>query len=139
MINNLLGAMNIVVGNDGRPHSERAAEFALAYAKAFQANLFMIYIVAPTKLQDEKEKHIKNGMRVLGRAKIRASDLGVPLATLLEAGEAHDTLLLAASRLKADALIIGSPGERTGMAKLRSTGTADVVFKNAPCTVVIVR
>ena len=130
--------MNIVVGNDGRPHSEKAAEFAFAYAKAFQANLFMIYIVGP-KMQEEKERSIKNGMRVLGRAKIRASDIGVPLATLLEAGEAHETLLLAANRLKADALIIGSSGERSGMAKILGTSTAEAVFKNSPCTVVVVR
>jgi nucleotide-binding universal stress UspA family protein len=130
--------MNIVVGNDGRPHSERAAEYALAYAKAFQANLFMIYIVGP-KAQEEKEKNIKNGMRVLGRAKIRASDIGVPLATLLEAGEAHETLLLAANKLKADALIIGSSGERTGRGRLLGTSTSETIFKNAPCTVVVVR
>jgi nucleotide-binding universal stress UspA family protein len=131
--------MNVVVGNDGRPHSERAAEYALAYAKAFQANLFMIYIVSPNKIQEEKEKYIKNGMRVLGRAKIRASDIGVPLATLLEAGEPHETLILAARKLKANALIIGSSGERTGMAKLLGTSTTEFVFKNAPCTVVVVR
>ena len=130
--------MNIVVGNDGRPHSERAAEYALAYAKAFQANLFMIYIVGP-KAQEEKEKNIKNGMRVLGRAKIRASDIGVPLAPLLEAGEAHETLLLAANKLKADALIIGSSGERTGRGRLLGTSTSETIFKNAPCTVVVVR
>jgi len=130
--------MNVVVGNDGRPHSERAAEYAFAYAKAFQANLFMLYIVNP-KAQEDKQRVIKDGMRVLGRAKIRASDLGVPLATLMEAGEAHETLLLAANKLKADALIIGSPGERTGVAKLLGTGTTEAVFKNAPCTVVVVR
>ena len=54
--------MNIVVGNDGRTHSEKAAEYAFAYAKAFQANLFMLYIVNP-KTQEDKEKSIKNGMR----------------------------------------------------------------------------
>jgi nucleotide-binding universal stress UspA family protein len=98
----------------------------------------MIYIVGP-KAQEEKEKNIKNGMRVLGRAKIRASDIGVPLATLLEAGEAHETLLLAANKLKADALIIGSSGERTGRARLLGTSTSETIFKNAPCTVVVVR
>ena len=130
--------MNIVVGNDGRSHSEKAAEFAFAYAKAFQANLYMLYIVNP-KTQEDKVKSIKNGMRVLGRAKIIAADLGVPLATLLEAGEAHETLLLAANKLKANALIIGSPGERTGVSKLLGTSTTEAVMKNAPCTVVVVR
>ncbi len=130
--------MNIVVGNDGRSHSEKAAEFAFAYAKAFQANLYMLYIVNP-KAQEDKEKSIKNGMRVLGRAKIIAADLGVPIATLLEAGEAHETLLLAANKLKANALIIGSPGEKTGVSKLLGTSTTEAIMKNAPCTVVIVR
>ncbi|MBI0584716.1 MAG: universal stress protein [Methanomassiliicoccus sp.] len=130
--------MNIVVGNDGRSHSEKAAEYAFALAKALQANLYMLYIVSP-KAQEEKEKNIKNGMRVLGRAKILASDIGVPLATLLEAGEVHETLLLAADKLKADALVIGSPTERTGMAKLLGASTSEAVIKNAPCTVVLVR
>jgi nucleotide-binding universal stress UspA family protein len=131
--------MNIVVGNDGRSHSEKAAEFAFKYAKAFQANLYMLYIVNP-KNQEEKERSIKSGMRVLGRAKIIASDLGVPLATLLEAGEAHETLLLAADKLKASVLIIGSSGEKTGVSKLLGgASTTDSVIKNAPCTVIIVR
>jgi len=130
--------MNIVVGNDGRTHSEKAAEYAFAYAKAFQANLFMLYIVNP-KTQEDKEKSIKNGMRVLGRAKIIASDLGVPLATLLEAGEAHETLLLAADKLKASALIIGSSGGKAGMSKLLATSTTDNIMKNSPCTVVVVK
>jgi nucleotide-binding universal stress UspA family protein len=63
----------------------------------------------------------------------------VPLATLLEAGEAHETLLLAADKLKASVLVIGSSGERTGVSKLLGASTSESVIKNAPCTVVIVR
>lgn len=130
--------MNIIVGNDGKPHSEKAAEFAFAYAKAFHGTLFMLYIVSP-KAQEDKDKNIKNGMRVLGRAKIRASEVGVELATLLEAGEPHDTLLLAADKLDADCIIVGTSGEKSGLAKLVGASTSEAIFKNAPCTTIIVR
>jgi len=130
--------MRIVVGNDGRPHSEKAAEYAFKLAKAFQATLFMLYIVSP-KAQEEKDKNIKNGMRVLGRAKIHAADLGVELATLLEAGEPHETLLLAANKLSADAIVVGASGEKTGMAKLLGSSTSETIYKNSPCTVILVK
>ena len=68
--------MNIIVGTDGRPHSEKAVEFAMKYSRAFRANLFVMYIVSP-KSGEEKDKQIKNGMRVLGRAKIMASEAGI--------------------------------------------------------------
>lgn len=130
--------MNIIVGNDGSPQSEKAIEYAFAYAKAFQGTLFVLYIVSP-KAQEDREKNIKNGMRVLGRAKIRASDIGVQIATLLEAGEPHSTILMAANKLKASCIILGSSSEKTGMAKLRGAGTSEIIFKSAPCTVIVVR
>jgi nucleotide-binding universal stress UspA family protein len=130
--------MNIIVGTDGKPHSEKAVEFAFAYAKAFRGTLFIMYIVSP-KAQEDKDKNIKNGMRVLGRAKIRASEIGVEIATLLEAGEPQDTILLAADKLDADCIIVGSSGEKSGLAKMLGTSVSETIFKSAPCTVIVVR
>ncbi|NLT37780.1 MAG: universal stress protein [Methanomassiliicoccus sp.] len=130
--------MNIIVGTDGKPHSEKAVEFSFAYAKAFRGTLYIMYIVSP-KAQEDKDKNIKNGMRVLGRAKIRASEVGVDIATLLEAGEPQDTILLAAEKLDADCIILGSSGEKSGLAKIMGTSVSETIFKNANCTVVVVR
>ncbi len=130
--------MNIIVGTDGKPHSEKAVEYAFGYAKGFRGTLFIMYIVSP-KAQEDKDKNIKNGMRVLGRAKIRASEIGVEIATLLEAGEPQDTILLAADKLDADCIIVGSSGEKTGLAKMMGGSTSETIFKKAPCTVIVVR
>jgi nucleotide-binding universal stress UspA family protein len=130
--------MNVLVGTNGKPNAERAVEFALNFARALGANLYAMYVVDP-KSGEEKDKNIKNGMRVLGRTKIRAADLGIAVATLLEAGEPHDTILSAADQLDADAIIVGN-SERSGIgARLLGASVSELVFKDAKCTVIVVR
>lgn len=126
--------MNLIVANDGKPHSEKAAEYAIVLAKVLKSTLFEIYVVNP-KANIEKDKNIKNGMRVLGRSKIKAAELGVELTTLLEAGNPLDTILEAAERTEADMIIIGSSGKKSKF----GGRTSDSIYKNAPCTVTIVR
>ena len=66
--------MNVLAGTNGTPGSEKATEFAFAYCRSFNANFYVLYVVS-TKSDEDKDKNIKNGMRVLGRLKIRGADL----------------------------------------------------------------
>jgi nucleotide-binding universal stress UspA family protein len=127
--------MNIIVGTDGKANSEKAVDWALVFARAVKANVYAMYVVDP-KQGEEKDKSIKYGMRVLGRVKIKAADVGVDTATLLEAGDPAATLMMAAEQLDAEAIIIGTP-ERTG-GLLRATVT-DQVYKSCKCTIIVVK
>jgi nucleotide-binding universal stress UspA family protein len=129
------GLMNVLAGTNGSSGAEKATEFGFAYCRAFNANLYILYVVS-TKSDEDKDKNIKNGMRVLGRLKIRGADLGVPMATLLEAGEPHDNICEAAKRLKCDMIVIGNSEKGRG---LFGASTAEQVFKNAHCTVTVVK
>jgi nucleotide-binding universal stress UspA family protein len=127
--------MNVIAGSNGTSGSEKATEFAFAYCRAVGANFYVLYVVS-TKSEEDKDKNIKNGMRVLGRLKIRGADLGVPMATLLEAGEPHENIIEAAKRLKCDMIIIGNSENKRG---LFGASTSEQIFKNAHCTVTVVR
>ncbi|MEM0449574.1 MAG: universal stress protein [Methanomassiliicoccales archaeon] len=128
--------MIILAATDGQPHSEKAVEYAFAFSRAFKAALYVIYVVSP-KSNEDKDKNIKNGMRVLGRTKIRGAELGVEVNALLEAGDPSDTIVGAAERIEADLLVIGSSGRSGGL--LGGKSTSEQIFKNAHCTVTVVR
>jgi nucleotide-binding universal stress UspA family protein len=127
----------VLVATDGRPHSERAVQYAMAYTLASNSKLFAIYIVSPKAVED-KEKNIKNGMRVLGRMKIRAAELGLDFQPLLEAGHTAETIVEAADRLEADLIVIGK-SEQTSMGKILGGSTSGDVFKLARCALTLVR
>ena len=127
--------MNVIAGSNGTSGSEKATEFAFSYCRALGANFYVLYVVS-TKSEEDKDKNIKNGMRVLGRLKIRGADLGVPMATLLEAGEPHENIIEAAKRLKCDMIVIGNSEKGRG---LFGASTSEQIFKNAHCTVTVVR
>lgn len=129
--------MNVIVANDGKPHSEKAAQYAIVLAKVLRCNLYAIYVVSP-KAELEKDKNIRNGMRVLGRTKIKAAEIGVELNTLLEAGDPYNTIMEAAERVEADMIIVGSSG-KTGMKAKFSGSTAESIYKTSSCTVTVVR
>lgn len=129
--------MIILAATDGQPHSEKAVEYAFAFSRAFKAALFVIYVVSPKSTED-KDKNIKNGMRVLGRAKIRGAELGVEVQALLEAGDPSETIVGAADRVEADLVVIGSSGKGGG-GLLGGKSTSESIFKNSSCTVTVVK
>jgi nucleotide-binding universal stress UspA family protein len=130
--------MRVLVATDGKPFSEKAVEYGFALFKQFKPTFVALYVVDP-RSGEEKDKEIKNGMRVLGRLKIRGADIGIEVATLLEAGDPMETIALAADRIKADVVIIGKNPERSGGGLLGGKATSDFVIKNTVCTVIIVR
>lgn len=131
--------MNILVGTDGRPHSEKAVSYSYHLAAAFDANLYVLYVVN-AKSGEDKDKSIKNGMRVLGRAKIKAAEMEIDISTLLEAGDPKETIVDASERINSDLVVVGDSGRKRGfLSKFSNGGTTQNVVKNAGCTVVIVK
>lgn len=129
--------MIVLVATDGAPHSERAVQYAMAYSLASNSKLYALYIVSP-KAAEDKQKNIKNGMRVLGRLKIKAAELGLDFSPLLEAGHAGQTIVEAADRIEADLIVIGKRPKKS-MGKLFGGCTSDDVYRLADCNITLVR
>ena len=130
--------MRVLVATDGKPHSDKAVEYAFALYKQFKPTFVALYVVDP-KSGEEKDKEIKNGMRILGRLKIRGADIGIEVATLLEAGNPMETIALAADRIKADVVVLSKNPENSGGGLLGGKSTSDFVIKNTNCVVIVVR
>jgi len=131
--------MRVLLATDGKPQSDKAVEYGFALYKQFKPTFVALYVVDP-KSGVEKDKEIKNGMRVLGRLKIRGADIGIEVATLLEAGEHMETIILAAQRIKADVIVVGKGQEKSGGGLLGgSKSTSEYIVRNATCPIIVVK
>lgn len=124
-----------MVATDGKPHSEKALQYAFVFAKAFKATLYILYVVNP-KSGEDKSKIIKNGMIILGRAKIKAAEMGVEVNTLLEAGDPQETIAMTSERIKSEVIVVGNSGPKKG---LMAKSVSEAVVRNVGCTVIVVK
>ena len=63
---------------------------------------------------------------------------GINVTTMLEAGSPYDTLLAAADRIKAEAIIVGTSG-KTALDRVLIGSVSEFIVRNARCTVIIVK
>ena len=129
--------MRVLLATDGKPHSEKAVSYGLDYAKRFDAELFIVYVVSP-KAGEDREKVIAHGMAVLEAVKTRAQEARLSVTTLLEAGSPHEATLAAAERVQADAIVVGTSG-KTMIDRALIGSVSEYVVRNARCTVIVVR
>jgi nucleotide-binding universal stress UspA family protein len=129
--------MNVLFATDGKPHSEKATKYAMEYAKRHEAKLFIVFVVSP-KADEDKEKLIQNGMKVLERLKLEAVEKGVEVTTLLEAGNPYEAIISASDRVKAEAIIVGTSG-KTVLDRVLIGSVSEYVVRNSRCTVIVVK
>jgi nucleotide-binding universal stress UspA family protein len=129
--------MNVLFATDGKPHSEKATKYAMEYAKRNEAKLFIVFVVSP-KADEDKEKLIQNGMKVLERLKLEAVEKKVEVTTLLEAGNPYEAIISASDRVKAEAIIVGTSG-KTVLDRVLIGSVSEYVVRNSRCTVIVVK
>jgi nucleotide-binding universal stress UspA family protein len=129
--------MNVLFATDGKPHSDKATKYAMEYAKRYEAKLFIVFVVSP-KADEDKEKLIQNGMKVLERLKLEAVEKGVEVTTLLEAGNPYEAIISASDRVKAEAIIVGTSG-KTVLDRVLIGSVSEYVVRNSRCTVIVVK
>lgn len=129
--------MNVLLATDGKPHSEKAIDYAIQYAARYGAALFIVYVVGP-KQGEDREKATRAGMAVLDAVKKKALDQGVQATGLLEAGSPYEALLAAAERVQADAIIVGTSGKMV-IDRVLIGSVSEYVVRNARCTVIVVK
>ena len=128
---------NVLLATDGKPHSNKAIDYAIEYSRLFGAALFIVYVVSP-KQGEDREAATRAGMAVLEAVKRRAQDKGVTATGLLEAGSPYEAILAAADRIKADVAIVGTSG-KTVIDRVLIGSVSEFVVRNAQCTVIVVK
>jgi nucleotide-binding universal stress UspA family protein len=129
--------MTILLATDGKPHSEKAVNYAFEYAALRKDGLCIVFAVSP-KSEDDKEKMIKQGMAVLEDAKKRGAKENVKVTTMLEAGNPYEAVLNAADRVKADAIVVGTSG-KTAIDRVLIGSVSEYIVRNSKCTVIVVK
>ena len=129
--------------------SVRAYRHALSVAKHYRAKLVALHIVelwhypslsfVPAgKAYDETcQAFFEKGEQELQEL-VRSNTHGEPLPQLVvEQGNAADTILSVAARLRADGIVMGRHGRR-GYDRMMLGSVAERVMRNAPCPVLVV-
>ncbi len=129
--------MKVLLATDGRPHSDKAVNFAFNYVKAQNASLFVVFVVSP-KEDESREKLVSLGMSTLEGLKKRGEDAGITVSTLLEAGSPYETILAVSDRVQADVIIVGTSG-KTVLDRVLIGSVSEYVVRNARTTVIVVR
>ncbi len=134
---------SILTPVNGKPASEHAFRWSCQLAHHFRADLHAIYVFEvplefPLESAEIRRNH-QEGENILTRVEnIAASEKYRVNANLLEARNAGPAIVLEATERQADLLVIGLPFQRRVGAQAIGV-TADYIFKNAPCQVIISR
>lgn len=129
--------MTILLATDGKPHSEKAVNYAFDYAALRKESLYIVFAVSP-KSEDDKERMINQGMAVLEDMKKRGARENVKVTTMLEAGNPYEAVLNAADRVKADAIVVGTSG-KTAIDRVLIGSVSEYIVRNSKCTVIVVK
>ena len=133
----LVQGRNLLLATDGKPHSEKAIQYAIEMARLTASKLFILYVVSP-KNEAEKKDLIKEGMSKLNDLKSLAADSGVEATTLLEGGSPYQTITTTADRIKAGAIVVGTSG-KSALDRVLIGSVSEYVVRNSGCTVIVVK
>jgi len=129
--------MTILLATDGKPHSEKAVNYAFDYAALNKESLFVVFAISP-KSEDDKDKIIKQGKAVLDDLKKRGTSENVKVTTMLETGNPYEAVLNAADQVKADAIVVGTSG-KAAIDRVLVGSVSEYIVRNSKCTVIVVK
>ena len=127
--------MTILMAYDGKPHTKKALDYAIEYAKAFDDTLYILSVIPSKEFVDETDR-IRS---TLDSVKEEASKVGVKVITIIEAGHPSDVVLASAKRFECSAIIVGRADNKTGIDRVVLGSVSNSVVSNAQCTVVVVQ
>lgn len=140
----------ILVATRGRPWSERAVEFAVRMAKAYELELVVIAVltpryvpqknaawgIAPAAQVDEDLRKLTE--RVLEEASALAQVHGIRHVCEIRQGRPAEEILKAAEQHQCDIIVIGSRG-LSGVRRVTMGETGNEVVLKAPMPVIVVK
>ena len=129
--------MPVILGYDGKSHTEKALNYAIGHALAYNSALYIVSSGA-TKDSVDRESDIRNMKEYVEAARQRAADAGVDAHPLIEVGSPADAIIAAARRVDADTIIVGR-FDKTALDRMMIGSVSEKVIRNAHCTVIVVQ
>jgi len=136
--------MNILVPIDGSENSQKTILQACDFAKNYQSNLILVYVVdkpLSLNLLDRKEylKILRKfGEKVLIKGKQTAKLEGLNVTTIMKEGNISNEIIKLAKNKKCNLIIIGSKGLGT-TARIFLGSVSSKLANNSPCSILIVK
>ena len=125
--------------------SQKALQYALSFARQFQAEVLLLHVVEtvypPPELVVLDSAALDHRVRDAAERQLAAWSKeisGVRARALIRSGVPHHEIVAAAEENNIDLIILGTHG-RSGMAHLFLGSTAERVVRRAPCPVMVVR
>ena len=145
----IVGVKRILVPIDFSEHSKNALQYAIPFAKQFDAELLLVYIVEPTiypadfsfgqvgipSLEAEMREKGKESLKRLVKEQVAGE---VSARTIIHTGKPFLEIINVAREEKVDLIIIATHGH-SGVEHILFGGTAEKVVRKAHCPVLVVR
>jgi len=139
----------ILVPIDFSEHSKNALQYAVSFAKQFQSELILIYVVEPTiypadfSFGQVAVPSIEKELRERGKVEldqlVETQIAGALTArAMVRTGKPFLEIIDTAVEEEVDLIIIATHGH-TGVEHILFGGTAEKVVRKAPCPVLVVR
>ncbi len=144
-----IGIKRILIPIDFSEHSKNALRYAVPFAKQFDAELLLVYVVEPTVypadfgfgqvgVPDLEPELRKRGKEELNRLLEEHVAGKVPGRTIIKSGKPFIEINNTAKEENIDLIIIATHGH-TGVEHILFGSTAEKVVRKAPCAVLVVR
>ncbi len=139
----------ILVPIDFSEHSKKALQYAIPFAKAFQASLTLLYVVEPTVypadfsfgqigFPDIEAELREKGERELHTLANETIHGVVPSATIVKVGLPFVEVISYAQKEEIDLIVAATHGH-TGVEHILFGSTVEKIVRKAPCPVLVVR
>jgi nucleotide-binding universal stress UspA family protein len=129
--------MSVVLATDGKPHTSKAVDYALEYARLHREALYVVFVISP-RYEENREGTVGEAKRHMEEIKVRATEQGVEVTTLLETGSPAESSIAVAERVGASAMVVGT-SDKTVLDRVLIGSVSEHVVRNSPCTVIVVR
>ena len=143
--------MKIVLAVDGSKFSEAAVQAVIEQARPQDTEIQVLHIVEPPSLLVAREMggydraldavwegETKQAEALVTKVADQLRSKGLKVTTKVEQGDPKSGIIDAASKWRAELIIIGSHG-RKGLDRFLMGSVAESVARHAPCSVEIVR
>ena len=135
---------HILVAYDGSPPAERAFDFALSLARAFEGDIYVLAVARPPEPPEEVETEAvlesaqEHFERQFSTLRERVSSGGLSARFEVAVGHPAEQIVSQAERQRIDHIVMGHRGN-TFFRRWLLGSVSKQVIDHAPCTVTVVR
>jgi nucleotide-binding universal stress UspA family protein len=129
--------MSVLVAYDGMEHTKKALNYSIRYSMAFGEKLYIFSsVVSKDKLDHDDEVARVNAF--LDEAVAVAVEAGADAVAVLESGNPAKSILDAAARFDASAVVVGR-SDKTFFDRALLGSVSDAVIRSGKCIVIVVQ